>query len=79
MKIVKFNNGKYGITKGWWFWRKFLDCNGIEWWQTEEMWKRYCMFPSIHAAQLKYYGLQNGIVGKLTWVVMNEIKQRTIS
>jgi len=65
MKIVKFNTGGYGITKGFWFWRQFLDIKDDRWWPVLEvdLVIKYCIYPSVHSVQERL----STYVDKLTW------------
>jgi hypothetical protein len=48
MKLVKFENGTYGVTIGFWFFREFLDMWSVfdpiepTWWSKPHNVNRYC-------------------------------------
>ena len=59
MKIVQFNNGRYGIRRGWWWSRKYytVDSNGYfdSWWSNKyTMFKHYCQVDTKQEAMYLY-------------------------
>lgn len=52
MKIVKFNDGTYGIKKGWWIFTSFNSENCSNFWYSDACdIKRYCRFYNLDAAK----------------------------
>ena len=51
MKIVKFDDGTYGIKKGWWIFSMFLDCHDPMWWMAPQNVRRWSRFSTLQQAQ----------------------------
>lgn len=63
MKLVKFENGKYGVRLNWFFSRRFLDLNGGQVWSIKEYIIKYCMGTEQEArAAMKNYSVKYTII-----------------
>lgn len=50
MRVIRFNNGKFGIRKGAFIFTYLDKWNHSVWWAKERYIQRYCQFDSEQAA-----------------------------